>query len=174
MTGNTVEIWRPIASHPLYEVSNLGRVRSWNSRRKELPTMLSLNTKKSGHVAFVLQKDCSRLDYLVHRAVAIAFIGGPPSPTHEVNHINGDPGDNRVENLEWVTVSENALHSRRVLLRGAVGERHPSAKLNADKVRDIRRRIANREPFPSIARLYGVTDGCIHFIAVGRTWKCVR
>lgn len=53
----------------------------------------------------------------VHRLIAEAFIGPPPTTQHEVNHKNGVRCDNRVENLEWVTRRENARHAIEVLGR---------------------------------------------------------
>lgn len=51
-------------------------------------------------------------NYLVHRLVAEAFLPSPPTPEHvEVNHKDGDPTNNRVDNLEWCTKTENVQHS---------------------------------------------------------------
>ena len=47
----------------------------------------------------------------VHRCVASAFIGPPPSPTHQVNHKDGNKCNNNVDNLEWATPKENMLHA---------------------------------------------------------------
>ena len=87
----------------LYEVSNLGRVSNY---RKVLKTY----TLNSGYLAMKLVKDGGRKSVLLHRLVAEHFIPNPENKL-EVNHINGDKTDNRVENLEWVTSSENKKHA---------------------------------------------------------------
>lgn len=62
---------------------------------------------------------------LVHRMVALAWLGGPPTEKHEVSHINGDRSDNRVENLAWKTHKENEADK---VLHGTVTRRGPNRK----------------------------------------------
>lgn len=111
------EIWKPIAGYEgLYEVSSSGRVRSlgryvnhgkhqyWRCGRIRKP----YNT--DGYISVSLNKDSKCITYQVHRLVAEAFI---PNPDHkeQVNHIDGCKTNNNVENLEWVTRSENVIHA---------------------------------------------------------------
>jgi len=106
--GKSSEVWKPIQGFPDYKISNTGRVLSlkWSVKGK----ILQLYQFPTGHKAVTLsQNGAPRREY-VHRLVAFAFIGPPPSPEHVVNHINCDPSDNRVENLEWVTSTENLIH----------------------------------------------------------------
>lgn len=96
-----LEEWRPIPGYEgVYEASSLGRVRS--PRRASLKQRLN----NMGYPVVELSKDgCSR-ESLVHRQVIRAFKGDPPAGM-ECRHINGISTDNRIENLEWGTRSEN-------------------------------------------------------------------
>ena len=100
------EIWKPIKDYEgLYEISNLGRVKSL-PRNGTIKTEKILTPNMSGRYARIGLRDKIKIKYSVHRLVAEAFI---PNPNNlpQVDHINGDRYDNRVENLRWVTAKEN-------------------------------------------------------------------
>lgn len=122
---NVNEIWLPIAGYEnLYEVSNLGRVRSLT---REIVTsnkkgywlkgkLIKPFAKENLYQHVCLCKAGKPKSIYLHRIVAKAFLPNPDNKP-QVNHINGNPQDNRVENLEWVTVSENHRHAYDVLKR---------------------------------------------------------
>ena len=101
------ETWAAVAEFPSYEVSNLGRVRRFVTGR-----ILAQTVMPAGYRACSLWERNIGHTRLVHRLVAVAFYPGNVENT-EVNHRNLDKGDNRAENLEWVSRSENLLHRAR-------------------------------------------------------------
>lgn len=118
-----MEIWKKIEEFAGYMVSNKGRVKSIdreiickNGVKKKLKEKILFQTKttfKDAHlprVSVQLWKDNKSYLRSVHRLVALAFIDNPLNkPT--VNHIDGNPLNNNVENLEWCTYSENQKHA---------------------------------------------------------------
>lgn len=108
------EIWKDIKGYKgLYEVSNLGRVRSVDRitrhGRKRKSQIRKPELSNVGYQRIWLCKDGKETRFAVHRLVAQTFI---PNTENKpvVNHINEIKTDNRVENLEWVTHSENLNH----------------------------------------------------------------
>lgn len=109
--GSNMEIWKDIQGYEgSYQVSNLGRVKSIERVTKEgnhrSEKQMKLQKTKRGYLTVILTKDGNPKIHLVHRLVGIAFI---PNPTgkEQINHINEQKEDNRVENLEWSTAKEN-------------------------------------------------------------------
>lgn len=120
------EIWKYIPGFDnAYQVSNLGRVKSMNYNHTGKEKLRKLDLKKTGYQQVELFKNRKPKVCLVHRLVAITFIPNPENKK-EVNHINGIKDDNRVENLEWVTPSENVRHSYNTgFKKGKFGAENP-------------------------------------------------
>ena len=110
-----MEIWKPIITEyedytGLYEVSNKGRIKALpklagSVQRKE--KILKNQTDKGGYEYVILKKNKNNRHYKVHRLVAMMFIPNEENKKF-VDHINTIRNDNRVENLRWVTKTENA------------------------------------------------------------------
>jgi hypothetical protein len=136
------EVWQPIPGFPYYEASSMGRIRMLTHDEKAHNKWGEMTRRRNGRILQIKPGinpqylACCILDRTrsVHRMVAMAFHGVPPSNL-EVNHINGIKTDNRPENLEWVTTSENELHSYRVLGKAPWNKGIPYDTRNAVKVR---------------------------------------
>lgn len=116
---NFKEEWKDIKGYEgLYKVSNCGRVYSLISNK-----LLILHRCQSDYVWIGLHKDCKTKNFKVHRLVAEHFI---PNPNNlpEVNHIDEDKDNNRIDNLEWCDHKTNCHHGTRIA-RCAAGNSKP-------------------------------------------------
>ncbi len=140
------EIWKDIEDYEgLYQVSTLSRVKSLE-RKSEVDNgetvylksvrerILRQGLNEHGYLKVDLCKNAIIWSIVTHRLAAIAFIPNPENKS-QVNHKNGIRTDNRIENLEWVTASENQLHAYRELKRikpignsGRFGDKHHLSK----------------------------------------------
>jgi hypothetical protein len=116
------ERWASVAGYEgIYEVSTLGRIRSIDrvdsDGNRRAGRFLNPSAIKKGYLKVTLWSGNSGVERYVHRLVATAFLPDGGS-RDQVNHKDGDPGNNALVNLEWVTNAENVLHAKRILLRG--------------------------------------------------------
>lgn len=112
----TNEIWKDIPDYEgLYQVSNLGRVRSCENKvtysirhgeRHWKQRIMKISGDRRRGLRVRLWKDKKEKSFLVHRLVGMAFLG---KSDLTINHINGNRFDNRLENLEWCSLKENIL-----------------------------------------------------------------
>lgn len=165
------EKWKNVPGYAgLYQVSNLGRVRSWHKRSGG--ALLSAGTDKIGYSFVILYYKARCTPHRVHRLVADRFISPCPAGL-EVNHKDGDKSNNRASNLEYITHRQNILHA---IGNGAwpshAGEKSGNAKLTNEQVREIRRFVGNGlMTYKEAARKYRVTKVNISMIVNRKSWK---
>ena len=138
----TEEVWKPITDYGhLYEVSNLGRVRSldrqvWNKRYGTCRTVngqiKKLHVQKNGQTDVSLTKNGKGKFFLVNRLVALHFLHNPNNYPF-VTHIN-EVGDNRAVNLRWGTEMDSQSKHRKKVLCVETGIMYNSIKEAADKL----------------------------------------
>jgi len=174
------ERWRDVIGYEgIYQASNLGRVMrvAGGVQGATAGRILKPIKQSDGYLRVALCRDGKRKQVPVHRLVLEGHVGSAPSPKHEGNHKSGVRDDNRVENLEWVTRSENHKHAYRVLARDPVcvlGEAHGLAKLTARKVCQIRELYASGNYTQrELGEMFGVHQVTIGRIVRRETWKHV-
>ncbi len=110
------EIWKDIPWYEwLYQVSSLGNVKSlksWSRGKWWIKILTPLRSK--GYLTIKISQNNKSKKYLIHRLVCITFLSNVENKK-EVNHINWIKDDNRLENLEWCTRSENIKHNYKEL-----------------------------------------------------------
>lgn len=114
-----MEQWKIINDFSNYEISNEGKVRNITTKY-----ILKGRESKSGYLQVSIKKDSDNKfkNQYIHRLVAIHFILNPENK-REVNHKDGNKFNNKVDNLEWVTSSENQIHRQKVLGKTKTSQR---------------------------------------------------
>lgn len=171
----TTELWSTVVGYEgFYEVSSLGRVRRIAPGPGTRPGRIRKLVPRNGYYQVILSKNNVVQLCWVHRLVAKAFLP-EDSQRPEVNHKDGNRANNCIDNLEWCSHGENALHSYRFLGRKSVptvGSKNRNAVLNEADIPVIRE-AAKTETLRSIAKRYGVSFGLIGHIIHGRAWNHV-
>ena len=173
------ERWKIIEEFPKYLISNKGRIKTINTLEDK-----KVFTKEDGYVATGLTKNKKEHYKYVHRLVAEAFVSNPNNKG-QVNHKNGIKNDNSVENLEWVTPSENIRHAIETGLlkykkkentikesKYSLGEEVNGSKLTPEEVIEIRVLWELREfKQVELAEKFGVDNSTINDIIKRKQWK---
>lgn len=151
--------FRVLKNYPRYSVNRAGEVMGTRDK------LLKPRPNPRGYVGHVLSGSNGATSVVAHRLVAEAFIPNPLSKT-QVNHKNGIKTDNRVENLEWCTPSENAIHATKMGFN-KIARLRPNAIFTKEDVIKIRSASGTHT---SIAKIFGVTRACITQIKSGRSY----
>lgn len=172
------ETWKAVADWPNYEASSFGRIRRLSTQR-----VLSPSTSRQGYLRVTLHGK----SVAVAKLVALAFLGPRPNGL-QINHIDGIKANNRPENLEYCTSSENNKHAFRLgLNKGGKDHglnRHPEARLygskqhlarfTEDQVKTIRREYATgTTSYIKLAKRFNVHRDTIMQMVTGETWPHV-
>lgn len=137
----------------LYKVNELGEVYKFNSNGlKKMKNQID----KDGYEVLNFKFGGKIIGRKVHRLVAQHYI---PNPLNKrcVNHIDGIKTNNKVDNLEWVTHSENMIHATKLGLAKNKGELNPRAKLKNTQRDEIIRLRKEGKKLKEIANLYGIS-----------------
>ena len=163
------ERWLPIKDFPGYEVSNRGSVRS-----QKLKGFFLMQPWKSwdGYNRVELVRNSKRHSKRIHRLVLETFVGDCPDG-HQANHKDGQKRNNYVENLEWITPSQNLLHAYANGLKSNAGELNPLSILNAGEVWLIRKLLFLEVRKVVICKMFKIKFDHLYNINVGKIWKGV-
>lgn len=169
------EQWKPIPDFSGYEVSNMGRMRSWLHGGRggilKTPHTLIPRAALDGRLRISLRKDGRTFSASIHRLVLLAFVGPCPDGM-QACHYDDDCTNNILDNLRWDTMQSNLADQAR---NGKVlrGERNGQALLTEEQIVEIRERYARRERTVDIAKMFGIARLTVNDIARGDVWKHV-
>jgi hypothetical protein len=164
----TNEVWKSIKDYPNYQISNLGNVKSLNNYKRNYYKILSPSLSKSGYYQIGIRLDKKRIYHTIHRLIAIHFIDNNENYKC-VNHKDGNKLNNSIENLEWCSYSINNKHAYDNGLNKN-NENHGRSKLSNSDVLLIKESLINNISQRKLAIQFNVSQACINYINVNKTW----
>lgn len=180
MRTDTVIIWKEIpGTEGVYFASNDGQVKSVThltvtskGHNRVFPgKVLSQSKQINGYLGCSIQNKVGLSKrVLVHRLIASAFFG---LSKLQVNHKNGIKTDNRVENLEYCTASENLKHSFKLGLSCNKADRHPNSILTNNEAMEVFALATAKHKTSEIAKAYGISQSLVSNIKYGRNYSSV-
>lgn len=169
---NTKEIWRDVPKYPGYEVSDLGRLRSYHRTNARLDLSVSphiLTASSESYSRFKMKHKSGRVFKRgVHIVVLEAFVG-PRPPLHLALHRNDDQADNRLVNLYWGTVQDNANDRD----KNGIHQRGCDSAVSRFSEKEIRQILTDERPCRIIAREFNCMHTLISQIQLGKTYSNV-
>lgn len=181
------EIWKSIPNYSGYQVSNLGKIKSLD---RFVPVTRHGKTFMRFYKGRIKKPKIDGLGYYftdlwffskckflkISRLVLSVWTNIDYDSNKQTNHKDGNKANNNINNLEWVTASENSLHAVKNKLRIALkGSKHYKAKFLEKDIIIIRKKFkGNRGDYAKIASEYDVSYGTIYDIIKNNTWRSVK
>ena len=164
-----MKTWKPVTGYESeYLVSDKGDIkRIKSSRGAVVGRLLKPYLNSNGYFYITLSKSGTQNDFLLHKIVATAFFG---ESELQINHKNGNKKDNSVDNLEYVTPSENLLHATRTLHKRS-GANHWNSRLKESDVLQILSLRKSGLTHEQIAKAFSVSRTTISEILLGKKWQ---
>lgn len=163
---SNMEIFKDIKGFEnTYQISNTGKVRNKNTN-----LLLKPQYNKKGYMyVYLVYSHTGRVKWYIHRLVAYHFI---PNPEHkpQVNHKDGNPQNNNVENLEWCTNKENQDHAVLNSLHYQ-GESHKDHKFTEENIKILPELVSIGFSVIQLNALTGVAKINIEKVIKGKTWR---
>lgn len=166
--------WRPVRGFEgRYEVSNDGRLRAlYSVNQHKAGRILKGGPAHGGYRLYRMFRGDGTPSsvLLIHKIVLEAFVGFAPEGM-ECRHLDGDPSNAHISNLQWGTRKENMQDKIR---HGTIarGETHGMVKLSNSEVMEIRNMAADRtQTYDDIASRYGIARGLVGYIVKGKNWS---
>lgn len=157
-------MYKLISNTKFYVINSLGNIINLKTGKKLNPYI-----SRSGYFRIRLQVGLkAHKNYTIHRIIASLFIDNPLNKP-QVNHIDGNRLNNNIDNLEWVTGSENMLHSTRILSK-RIGSQIEWSKLSELDVQNICMDSLKEYSLKKLANKYNVSKSNISSILNGKTW----
>lgn len=164
-----MEEWRDIKNYEdLYQVSDTGKIRSLYVKTRILKQHNSI-CKQNVYMNVKLCRGGICKTFYVHRLIATAFLDSIKNKIH-VNHKDGNKLNNNLDNLEWVTRSENQKHSYKMGFQNIKGNKNPFSILTEDIVKNIRENKFGLT-IKEFAGLLDVSISTIYAVINRDSWK---
>lgn len=177
-----IEKWKPVKGYEgLYEVSSLGRIKSLSKRvdsgkcHRTYPEKILKPGKNRDGYLIVILSDTNHIHHThkLHRLVAGAFINNPDN-LPQVNHKDGNKANNSVDNLEWVSASDNLKHAYKNGFKSVKGAKNPAAKLTVEQVVFIKAHFIPRDNeygCVALSKKFNVHRKTISRVVNNDSWK---
>lgn len=163
------EIWKPISINPKYAVSSYGKI-----KRLDTEKILQTICKSAKYNQINLLVNGKRKTLKVHWLVTEAFLGKRPNNL-ETNHKDGNKRNNHINNLEYVTSSENNRHAYKTGLKKPtpprLGEACNKAKLKKQDVIIIKKLRKRGHTTVALGKMFGVSHSAISLIVNNKNWR---